>query len=199
MNSSESGNPYQPLQTEVCRLPSSIESAVPPLGPTILVRGKLNREELQWTVDLHNGHRKPRTRRWLFMRVLSAALAISALVLLSQHLTWIPSYLWLAFTLYASYWSFIQGPRSYARMLDKLERDAAEYDVLISDQGIGLRNAEGGFQHEWASISGFRDTESLILLYVGSGQLPIARRWFSSEGDWERLIIFLGHRIEMLS
>ena len=199
MTSFESGNPYQPPQTEVCRLPSSIESAVPSLGPPIQVSGKLDREEIQWTVDLHNGHRKPRTRRWLLMRVLSAALAISALVLLSQHFTWIPSYFWLAFTLYACYWSFIQGPRSYARLLDKLERDATAIEVLISDHGIDLRNAEGFLQHEWASISGFRDSESLILLYVGSGQLPISRRWFSTDGEWERLILFLGHRIEMLS
>jgi hypothetical protein len=198
MNSFESGNPYQPPQTEVCRLPSSIESEVP-LGPAIQVTGKLNREELQWTVDLHNGHRKPRTRRWLFVRVLSAALALSGLVLLIQDFTWIPYYLWLAFTLYVCNWSFIRGPRSYARMLDKLERDAAAIDMFISDQGVSLRKAEGVLQHEWESITGFRDSESLILLYVRSGQLPISRRWFSTDGEWDRLILFLGHRIEMLS
>jgi hypothetical protein len=191
-------NPYHSPQ-EVCKTPESRESPKHMLGLPIRVIGKPRRNDIEAMLDLHRGlHKHGIGRwRWLLAQIIFATLVISAVILLIQHPTWIPSYVWLGFTLFGLYWFAWEEPRAHRALVDVLEGQALEREFLIENEGLMIRSADENLSYEWTAFTSFRDSHDQVLLYEGNYFIPVCRRWFASDEEWQRFVVFLGHRVDM--
>lgn len=193
-------NPYDSPQADVGPPLAGAEPSAARLDPPIQVRGQLNREELDECLQLNAGQNAPPTGFWRWLGIVF--LAIQALVGVSfiiEHPWWPVGYLWLPAAVGLLYLAVFVAPSTHERELDKLEREADEVEFVFTTDAFVMNKRDCQIQMAWTALKGFRDSKSLLVLCWDNQTLAVARRWFADERDFSRLVIFLGHKSEMLS
>jgi len=197
--SNSTDNPCSSPQTKVARAAErDISDAT--LDPPIRARGKLNRDEIEHSLSLKDGHRVEPAKiwKWLGFAVL-VVMAASALALVVEQPTWPGGYIGFVLLVAWLYLAAIHTPRMHRRFVDRLEQAAEEVEYVLATDGLEMRAAGDAVQIAWSDIKGFRDSDRLVLLCWEGNEFAISRRWFGADEDFSRFVIFLGHRVEMLS
>ena len=129
-----------------------------------------------------------------------AGMVVTGLVIIVQHPWQVTGYVWFAGALALLYYAIaIAGPAARERTLDALERDAEEVEFVFTTDGFKMQRVNCHIEAAWSAVAGFYDSRSLLVLVWQQQQLVISRRWFADEEDFGRLVIFLGHKLQMLS
>jgi hypothetical protein len=168
------------------------------LDPPIRVSGVMNRREIEIALAMSQGSKQ----KWLFrpnlLFVLVLAIwAISTLVFVVQHPNVPGGYIALVALLALLYWALAIRPRQIRQEIEIIERHAEEADYGFTTTGFNIQAEMFAYQVVWAEVSSFRDSGEMIYLFTNQMSVPIPRRWFRSSDDFERLIRFLGHVVEM--
>ena len=198
--SQSSPNPFDPPQADCGPPPTAIEPSAARLDPPITVRGHVSRSELQEARHLAGGNRTSPAEFWSAMATLFLAVqAIAGLLAITEHPWSATGYIWLTGALALLYYSVaVVAPSARERSLDALEREAEEVEFAMTTDGFMMHKEDSQIQAAWVAVKGFYDSQSLIVLIWEGQQLVLARRWFADDGDFSRLVIFLGHKLEML-
>jgi len=203
MSRTDKPNPYDAPQTDCSPAERDRLASTAILEPPIAVRGRLNRQEFDHSLVLVDGQRRAPSKAWKWIGMAwIAAMCVVALGWIIQHPTWPGGY--VVFLLFAAWLAYavVFGPRAHNRLLDDLEQvaqaaDEAEY--ILTTDGLISGPKVAGVRIGWENMTGFHDSDQMILLRQNQDVWLIPRRWFASDEDFSRLVIFLGHKVEMLS
>jgi YcxB-like protein len=166
------------------------------LGELIRAKGDLNFGDLMLANRLHRGRLAGLGEvTWVVPAVL-LAICVLGVIALQDRFT--PFFWAIVFGVWLLYATVIR-PRALRAEWRDLEPQAYDIECAFTSDGVHRKHSKEERFTSWSSFVGFRDSNLLILLYETPVRFSIVpRRWFAFEEDFNRLILFLGHRLEML-
>ena len=166
------------------------------LGVPIRAKGDLSFGDLILANRLHRGRLAWLTEATWVVPAVLLAVCVLGLVALQDRFT--PFFWAIVFGVWLLYAAFLRPRALQAEWRDQ-EPNAYEIDCAFTSEGVHRQNSNEQRFTSWSSFFGFRDSNLLILLYETPVRYSIVpRRWFASEEEFNRLILYLGHRLEML-
>ncbi|HEY2414707.1 MAG TPA: hypothetical protein VGI40_20850 [Pirellulaceae bacterium] len=193
-----SPNPYESPQFAAGLDTETREPRDAQLVPPIHASGKLTKSDLSQAFALLEGRNSNGSGFPIVTIVVLVGMVIGAMAFIAEHPTAPVGYLWLAVAGGLLYFIGFYLPMLRRAFIAKRAAAAVDAEFVFSTDGIAIRTVGKDDMIRWNEFRGFRDSKSVVVFDWIHGQIPVAREWFNNEADFERLVYFLGHKIEML-